>query len=247
MLERLMRIGLTCMGLLLLAGAARAQDVSGTGQRATELFRLEEGLATFEVRHSGTGPFSARLLDEQGVLVEVLAQADGAFEGSKAVRVPRTGRYLYDVSASGAWSIRLRGAPAGTTEAREAAPAGASMQATYDGMAAGRGVAAGPWMLTGLVGGVLLGPIGAGINVALATSRGVNVPPELVARAEAQGPAYRDRFLEAYRARVRSNRKTASIVGGATGSLIFAFAVLQVFNWDSSAGGTGPGGGGDLP
>lgn len=225
---------------LLGASAVGAQNVQHTGQRATDPFPLTAGLATFDIAYRGTGPFAARLLDQNGALVEQLAVSEGPFEGSKAVRIPRDGRYLYDVSGTGSWSIQLRGAdPSGS--------AGGDMTATYAGMAAGRGVGSGRWLATGFVGGALLGPLGAGINLALASRRDVLVPPHVEAAARSEAAGREEEFLAAYRARVRSNRRTAAFVGGATGTLVFAFALLQVLNWDNSSGGDSGGPGGEVP
>lgn len=119
----------------------------------------------------------------------------------------------------------------------------------YDGMLAARGVATAGWMATGLIGGVVAGPIGAGVNFAIASAREAPDPPESLltgAQASASG-AYREAFTEAYRARIRSNRRSASIMGGLTGSVVFAFVLLQIANWDGGSGSAGGGGGGELP
>lgn len=232
--------------LLLSAVSANAQNVQGAGQRASDLFALPAGLATFEIRYTGTGPFSARLLDEEGEVVEELARATGPFAGSKAVRIPRDGRYLYDVGASGPWEIRLRGGapPAGP-------PVPVDMEPVYAGQIAARGVATVPWLAAGLAGGLVAGPLGAGIAFAAAASRGEPpLPADGLAAARARGGRYEEVFSDAYRQRVRSNRKTAALVGGATGTLVWAAVLVTLLvDWDSGGGGGGGGGsgGGTLP
>lgn len=136
-------------------------------------------------------------------------------------------------------------------EARTAAAVAVSptQQGEWDGMLAARGVATGGWLATGLLSGIIAGPIGAGINLAVASSRDTAPPADsLFMRPNApQSGAYREAFSDAYRARIRANRRTASIVGGVTGTAIFAFVLLQVVNWDAGSGSGGGGGGGELP
>lgn len=90
-----------------------AQALTGTGQHATPLFRLEAGLAVFELEHRGRDRFVVLLLDDRAEVVARLADASGDFTGSKAVRVPRSGSYLLDIQADGDWMVRLRDAPVG--------------------------------------------------------------------------------------------------------------------------------------
>lgn len=215
---------------MLVAGPAHAQDVEGTGQQASAAFFLPAGLAVFELRHEGTGPFAARLLDETGALVEQLAQAaEGPFQGSRAVHIPRAGRYLYDVSATRDWAIRLR--PAGGAAARTDGGADVETAGMYAGLLAARGRGTVPWLFTGLLGGALTGPLGAGANLALATSRPATIPADALALAEGHGPTYREAFLEAYRRRLRGDRRTAALVGGGTGTVIFTVLLWQLGDW----------------
>jgi hypothetical protein len=79
--------------------------VSGTGQKATEKFMLEKGLVVFKMTHSGGGHFSVTLLDSNGDYIALLANEVGAFDGSKAEKINKSGEYLFDVSADGAWTI----------------------------------------------------------------------------------------------------------------------------------------------
>lgn len=106
-------------------GRAAAQDFTGTGQQATALFPLPAGLAVFELQHQGSGAYAFRLLDENGAVVQELAAGSGTFAGSKAIGVPRAGRYVFDVSATGPWSIHLRPASPAAGEAAGGATKGA--------------------------------------------------------------------------------------------------------------------------
>jgi hypothetical protein len=233
------------------AGTALAQNASGTGQQATDLFTLPAGLASFELEHEGKGAFSVRLLDEQGELIDNLASTAGAFRGSKAVRVPRAGQYLFDVSATGTWSIRLR------QRAGEGPVAAAGTEAVSDSLLRSRGsyygaqeanrIGAFPYMLGGLLGGMVAGPIGAGAALAITAGRDSPVPEQMQDTLATREPLYREAFVESFQHRLRTNRRTAALVGGVTGTAIFTFAIVQVINWSGGSGGTGGPGNGEQP
>ena len=87
------------------------QRLSGTGQQASPRLQLFEGLYVVRLTHSGSGHFGAWLLDSSGDKVELLANTSDDFTGSKAVRVPRSGQYLVDVSADGPWTISFSSPP----------------------------------------------------------------------------------------------------------------------------------------
>jgi hypothetical protein len=244
--------------------AVGAQRVTGAGQQATALFKLPVGLAVFELEHSGDGPFVVRLLDDRGALIDTLARATGPFRGSKAVHVPHRGAYLYDVLAGGAWTIALRPSPVASVDVHVAAmppsvapavvssPPGITtnpiaLQATVDAEQAARQKGVSPWMLRGLAGGTVLGPVGAAL-VYMAANKKERAPlSDIEARRTAHGNAYADAFSEAYQARRRSDRRVAALVGGATGTVVFGFIVAQIINWSKESGGRGGPGDGELP
>lgn len=236
-----------------IADPASAQNASGTGQQATDLFPLREGLATFDLEYEGEGTFSARLLDEHGELVETLAAATGPFRGSKAVRVPRSGQYLYDVSATGSWSIRLRPRPDEQPAAPRLEPQRNGMvsdsllrsRGSYFGRQEANRIGAFPYLLGGLLGGVVAGPIGAGAAFAVSSGRAAAVPPRVENTLTEREPQYREAFRESFQHRLRTNRRTASLIGGVTGTAIFAFAIAQVVNWSGGEGGSGGPGNGE--
>jgi hypothetical protein len=228
------------LALVPAARASQAQEVRGQGPRSSEPFPLEAGPARFDVEHTGQGAFRVRLLDDTGALVAQLADGEGLYRDARDVVIPRAGRYRYEVVATGPWAVGIHRA-VGSTPA-----AGAPLApGRIAGMEAARDVEAVRWMGTGLLGGALLGPIGAAVNVVLAGGRDVAVPEPALAAARARGPDFAEAFEEGYRSRVRSNRRTGALIGGATGSLVFGFVVLQVVNWGGGSGGTPPGGGGN--
>lgn len=81
--------------------------IEGVGQQATDVYTLKKGLVRFVIKHQGVGKFSVSLLDGEGVYVTLLASAEGKFNGSKAVRIEKSGQYLMNVQADGAWTITI--------------------------------------------------------------------------------------------------------------------------------------------
>lgn len=79
--------------------------LDGTGQEASEKFVLESGLIIFEMFHAGQHNFAVWLLDNNGKKVALLVNEIGYFDGSKAIRIDKTGVYLLDILADGYWAI----------------------------------------------------------------------------------------------------------------------------------------------
>jgi hypothetical protein len=223
----------------------RAQNATGTGQYATAVFPLTAGLAVFELDHQGEGSFIVRLVSDSGQVVDTLARALGIFRGAKAARVPRTGFYLYDVSARGRWSIRLR--PAATSTAGGDVTSDAWREGATAGEQAARAHGSTKWLLGGLGGGAVLGPIGAGIVFGAANRRESTLSPELAQSLAGKDPMYVQAFSEAYLARRRSSRKSSAVVGGAVGTIVFTFAMIQIARWNDRGGAGGRGGDGEVP
>ena len=96
--------------LMILQGATAAPEsitLSGTGQKATSKFSLEQGLSIFRMTHGGDGYFGVWLLDAEGDKIDLLANEIGEFDGSKAVGISESGIYLLDISADGSWEISI--------------------------------------------------------------------------------------------------------------------------------------------
>lgn len=81
--------------------------LSGRGQKATNLFYLNQGLAKFDMTHDGKSNFAIWLLDNQGNKKELLVNEIGKFQGSKAVGIKESGNYLLDIDADGNWNINI--------------------------------------------------------------------------------------------------------------------------------------------
>jgi len=87
---------------------------SGTGDVVTELFSLTEGLATFEMRHTGSANFIVWLYNTDGAAVDLLANVIGTYSGTALVGVRADswgavpGTHLLEVAADGAWEITVQ-------------------------------------------------------------------------------------------------------------------------------------------
>lgn len=79
----------------------------GYSTMATEQFKMSKGLNVFKMSHIGKSNFSVKLLDDNGTHVDLLANDIGKYEGSKAIKIKKTGIYILDVTADGEWSIDI--------------------------------------------------------------------------------------------------------------------------------------------
>ncbi len=90
------------------SSAPETTSFSGTGQTATDFFELPRGLKTFRITHQGSEYFGVTLLDKDGKQVDLLANEVGAFDGSKATRIPKDDIYLLQVNADGPWTVQVQ-------------------------------------------------------------------------------------------------------------------------------------------
>lgn len=79
-----------------------AENFSGN---AAQIIDLIEGPATFEIEYEGDSTFIMRLLNSDGSLVDVLADVNGNYRGTKTITVPKTSSYILDVKTTGRWSV----------------------------------------------------------------------------------------------------------------------------------------------
>lgn len=70
-----------------------------------QIIDLIEGPATFDIKYEGNSTFSARLLNNQGDLIEILAEVTGPYKGTKTITVPKTASYILEVKTTGTWSV----------------------------------------------------------------------------------------------------------------------------------------------
>jgi hypothetical protein len=226
--------------LVIAPAAAHGQVFEGSGQRATEFFFLPAGLEQFQLRHEGeSGPFVVSLLDERGDLVVRLVEASGRFQGSGAARVPRGGRYVLDVIATGEWRIERRTSGPVSTQDAPDPPSPDFLEGEAVGRETAGAASTAGWFARGLFGGAVAGPIGAAVAVKLAGSSsgdpGVGPPTGSPA-----SPEFRRGWESGVQAAIRKERKKMAFVGGMIGTGVFLAAIIQVVNL---VGGTSDNGG----
>ncbi|HTQ38990.1 MAG TPA: hypothetical protein VMJ32_08175 [Pirellulales bacterium] len=89
-------------------GQAAPCTLQGHGYNTTPFFKLEKGLAEFQMKHEGEARFRVVLLDRNGRPVEYLTNTLGAFEGSKPISIEEPGLYFLNVSADGDWTVDVK-------------------------------------------------------------------------------------------------------------------------------------------
>jgi len=216
--------------LVLCATPVLAQNFKGRGRDATQRFALTEGVAVFEVQHKGEGEFNIRLLDDDGQVIGEVARGTGDFGGAKALRIPRTSYYLYDVEAGGEWSVRLR-----EIRPDNGPPDPQAERGTDAGRTDGSRPGTTGWMARGLLGGVLLGPIGTALAVHRA---GESAADDAQAAASALQPnelAFVSAYRTSYADRLRARRQRSALIGGAVGTGILVVAIFQFVDLGTSS------------
>lgn len=71
----------------------------------SQIIDLIEGPATFDIKFEGNGNFVAKILNDDGTVLDVLADVNGSYKGTKSITVPKTTSYILDVKCQGIWSV----------------------------------------------------------------------------------------------------------------------------------------------
>ncbi len=87
-----------------------SSPLTGRGDQAAGFVRLHSGVIAIRFEHAATGNFAVTLYDaETGRQVESpLVQAIGPFQQTVTIPIPREGIYIFDVTATDAWSITIQ-------------------------------------------------------------------------------------------------------------------------------------------
>ncbi|WP_462413580.1 hypothetical protein [Neobacillus sp. Marseille-QA0830] len=86
-------------------------QVNGSGDTASDLFKLKKGFAIFEGTHNGSENFIVKLQDENGGNLELLVNTIGHYKGKTFAQIPSSGNYYLNINASGAWNFSITQQP----------------------------------------------------------------------------------------------------------------------------------------
>jgi hypothetical protein len=82
------------------------QRFTGSGKDFTTKFSLNEGLTYITYKYTGDSNFAVWFLNGNGEKVDLIANEIGSCNGKTAVSV-KQGTYLFDIKASGPWTITV--------------------------------------------------------------------------------------------------------------------------------------------
>lgn len=79
----------------------------GSGNDRQSFTVTESGARLFTMDYQGEQRFAVELQDNQGQILEILADEPGSYNGVMASDPLETGTYYLDVEASGPWTIDI--------------------------------------------------------------------------------------------------------------------------------------------
>lgn len=90
------------------SGLKKPLTFTGTGDDVPQfMYFKKKGLARFNMSHTGESNFAIWLYNNEGKYVDLLVNEIGNYSGSTAVRIPKKGVYLLDITAGGNWSVSV--------------------------------------------------------------------------------------------------------------------------------------------
>ncbi|MFH5181914.1 hypothetical protein ACHHV8_04355 [Paenibacillus sp. TAB 01] len=81
--------------------------VSGKGNTATDPFTLKAGFVVVDGSHTGNSNFALQFMDSSGGTKKLLVNEIGNYKGKTLALIPKSGDYLFNVSADGKWNLSL--------------------------------------------------------------------------------------------------------------------------------------------
>jgi hypothetical protein len=81
--------------------------LTGQGTQTSKALALNDGLAIFHATYEGSSDFSMVLRDENGDIVDGIADGRGPFDGSTAIGLSDPCHCVVDVQGTGAWSVTV--------------------------------------------------------------------------------------------------------------------------------------------
>ncbi|PPA81158.1 hypothetical protein C4A76_24020 [Brevibacillus laterosporus] len=80
---------------------------NGKGKGVTNKVYLSKGVAVVSLKSAAQGKIQVTLMNPDGKVTSVIDEKQGVFEGSKAISIPLTGEYIFQVESNGIWSISI--------------------------------------------------------------------------------------------------------------------------------------------
>jgi hypothetical protein len=128
-----------------------------------------------------------------------------------------------------AWPAAAQPALPTAAGAQEMTPS-ASM-GTAEGVAMAETLSTATWMAGGFAGGLVLGPIGAGLAWALAGGSESALPEALERQVRQEDRDYQLAYQRAFTAEVRARRQQAAILGGTAGTVVLGLLTYAAYQY----------------
>ena len=99
------------------------------------------------------------------------------------------------------------------------------VEGTTSAAAAGTAV----WTIGGFAGGLTLGPIGAGLALAVAEGSASTLPADVQSKVGRRGSEFSLAYQQAYTRRLIARRRRATLVGGAAGTALLVVGTVGMY------------------
>lgn len=131
-------------------------------------------------------------------------------------------RPLHRIALFCSLALAASAAPLSAQQAPRAAADSVVNAAVQEGTTAAQTVGTGIWTVGGFAGGAVLGPIGAGLAYALASSSASSLPQSTATRIGKKEADFQLGFQQAYTDKLTTRRRSSAMVGGLAGTALFA-------------------------
>ena len=118
-------------------------------------------------------------------------------------------------------ALAATAAPLVAQQAPRAAADSVVNAAVQEGTTAAQTIGTGLWTVGGFAGGAVLGPIGAGLAYALASSSASSLPQSTATRIGKKEADFQIGFQQAYTDKLTNRRRSSAMVGGLAGTALF--------------------------
>jgi hypothetical protein len=135
-------------------------------------------------------------------------------------------RPLNRIALFGFLALAATAAPLAAQQAPHAAADSVVNAAVQEGTTAAQTIGTGLWTVGGFAGGAVLGPIGAGLAYALASSSASSLPQSTATRIGKKEADFQLGFQQAYTDKLTTRRRSSAMVGGVAGTALFTVGML---------------------